>query len=155
MYITFPLLKDYTMYTTVQLRCMTKRELREICYQLNIKKVHKKKHMIEAIKIHAQQKEECIICFECSTFSKTCDTCHVKVCESCRSKIETCPLCYEQLDKVNSEEYKEDEETVCITTNTSYQIYGDHVMRVSFTGCELDCFVNDKSINIFINIHHP
>ena len=100
MYITFPLLKDYTMYTTVQLRCMTKRELREICYQLNIKKVHKKKHMIEAIKIHTQQKEECIICFECSTFSKTCYTCHVNVCESFRSKIESCPLCYEQLDHV-------------------------------------------------------
>ena len=57
---------------------------------------------------------------------------------------------------MNGEEYKEDdvEETVCITTNMSYQIYGDHVLRISLTGCELECFVDEKFINISINIRH-
>ena len=157
------------MYTKVQLNTMTKRELQEICYQLDITNVYKKKHMIEAIMLHIKPKTECIICFECGIFCKICDTCIVNVCNSCFLKIEKCPLCYEPLDKIDNKEHGHDDiketvcittnvldnlhneehahddtkETVCITTNACYEMYGNNVMRLSFIDSDLERFFDE------------
>ena len=61
------------MYTKDKLNRMTKKELREICDEMKIENVHKKKHMIETIIFLGQPKVECIICYENGIFGKSCD----------------------------------------------------------------------------------